>query len=93
MPTLILACFFVMTLTFTCDWRRTSPSSPTMIVEQQKQLLAWERELESHEGTIIAWEESLMAFAHVLGGGGVRLWNVTVVMPVWMPSGKTILSM
>jgi hypothetical protein len=40
-----------------------------MIIEQQEQLLAWERELESHEGTIIAWEESLMAFAHVLRGG------------------------
>jgi hypothetical protein len=42
-----------------------------MIVEQQEELLAWERELESHEGTIIAWEESLMAFAHVLRGGAI----------------------
>jgi hypothetical protein len=38
-----------------------------VIVELQEQLLAQERELDSREGTIIAWEESLMAFACALG--------------------------
>jgi hypothetical protein len=41
-----------------------------MIVEQQEQHLGWERELESHKGAIIAWVESLTAFARALGGGG-----------------------
>jgi hypothetical protein len=38
-----------------------------MIVELQEQLLAQEGELDSREGTVVAWEESLMAFACALG--------------------------
>jgi hypothetical protein len=48
------------------DWHRASPPSPTVIVELQEQLLARERELDSREGAIIAWEESLMSFTRVL---------------------------
>jgi hypothetical protein len=36
-------------------------------VELQGQLLALERKLDSREGAIIVWEESLAAFAHALG--------------------------
>jgi hypothetical protein len=36
-------------------------------VEMQGQLLARERELDSWEGVIVAWEEGLAAFVHVLG--------------------------
>jgi hypothetical protein len=36
-------------------------------VELQGQLLAQERELDSREGDIDAWEEGLAAFAHMLG--------------------------
>jgi hypothetical protein len=38
-----------------------------MTVELQKRLLAWERELDSQEGAIVAWEEGLVAFARALG--------------------------
>jgi hypothetical protein len=38
-----------------------------VIIELQEQLLAWERELDSGESTIFAWEEGLKAFAHALG--------------------------
>jgi hypothetical protein len=38
-----------------------------VIVELQKPLLAQERELDSQEATVVAWEESLMAFARALG--------------------------
>jgi hypothetical protein len=37
------------------------------IAELQDQLLARERELDSQEGTIVTWEESLMASARALG--------------------------
>jgi hypothetical protein len=37
-----------------------------VIAELQDQLLAQERELDSREGTIIMWEESLSTFARVL---------------------------
>jgi hypothetical protein len=36
-------------------------------IELQEQLIAWERELDSREGTIIVWEEGLVAFACTLG--------------------------
>jgi hypothetical protein len=35
--------------------------------ELQGQLLARDRELHSREGAITAWEDRLVAFAHVLG--------------------------
>jgi hypothetical protein len=38
-----------------------------VIAELQKQLTPQERELDSRDGTIIAWEEGLMAYAHALG--------------------------
>jgi hypothetical protein len=37
-------------------------------VELQEQLLARERELESREGAITAWEDGFMTFEHALGG-------------------------
>jgi hypothetical protein len=40
--------------------------SSTVVAELQKQLLARERELDSREGTIITWEESLLVSAHML---------------------------
>jgi hypothetical protein len=36
-------------------------------VDLQGKLLARERELNSQEGVIVAWEEGLVAFAHALG--------------------------
>jgi hypothetical protein len=36
-------------------------------IELQEQLLSRERELDSQEGAIIAWEEGLVAFAPTLG--------------------------
>jgi hypothetical protein len=38
-----------------------------VIAELQEQLLAQERELDSREGAIITWEESLKAHARALG--------------------------
>jgi hypothetical protein len=38
-----------------------------VIVELQEQLLAQERELDSREGTIVTWEEGLIAFTRALG--------------------------
>jgi hypothetical protein len=35
-------------------------------VDLQGKLLARERELNSQEGVIVAWEEGLVAFAHTL---------------------------
>jgi hypothetical protein len=53
------------------DW--CSPSSPpgvvatsTVVVELREQLLTRERELESKEGVIAAWEDGLAAFEHAL---------------------------
>jgi hypothetical protein len=43
-----------------------------VIVELQEQLLAWERELDSREGALIAWEESLMTFARALREASVE---------------------
>jgi hypothetical protein len=37
-----------------------------VVGELQQQLLAWERELDSREGAIAAWEYGLAAFAHTL---------------------------
>jgi cysteine sulfinate desulfinase/cysteine desulfurase-like protein len=37
-----------------------------VIIELQEQLLAQGKELDSREGTVFMWEESLIAFAHVL---------------------------
>jgi hypothetical protein len=37
-----------------------------VLVKLQEQLLAREWELNSHEGTVVAWEESLVAFTHTL---------------------------
>jgi hypothetical protein len=37
-----------------------------VIVELQEQLLARERELDSREGAIVAWEESLISFTRAL---------------------------
>jgi hypothetical protein len=34
-----------------------------VIIELEEQLLAWERELDSRESVIVAWEEGLTAFA------------------------------
>jgi hypothetical protein len=42
------------------------------IAELQEQLLAWEQEVDSQEGAIIAWEEGLMVVAHVLGEASVE---------------------
>jgi hypothetical protein len=36
-------------------------------VKLREQLLAWERELESKEGAITAWEDGLAMFEHALG--------------------------
>jgi hypothetical protein len=38
-----------------------------MVVELQEQLLARERELDSREGTLMAWEYGLVAFECALG--------------------------
>jgi hypothetical protein len=37
-----------------------------VVVELQEQLLARERELDSQEGVIVAWEKGLAAFARAL---------------------------
>jgi hypothetical protein len=37
-----------------------------VVIELQEQLFARERQLDSREGGIIAWEEGLAAFAHML---------------------------
>jgi hypothetical protein len=39
----------------------------TVAVELQEQLLFWERQLDSREGTIITWEDGLAAFECILG--------------------------
>jgi hypothetical protein len=49
------------------DWRRVSSPSHAVVVELQEHLVARERELDSREGTIVAWEEGLAAFARMLG--------------------------
>jgi hypothetical protein len=36
----------------------------TVVVELREQLLAWERELESREGTVVAWEDGLVALMY-----------------------------
>jgi hypothetical protein len=38
-----------------------------MVVDLQEQLLAWERELDSREGTITVWKDSLAASERALG--------------------------
>jgi hypothetical protein len=38
-----------------------------VVVELQEELLTWQRELDSREGAVVAWEEGLVAFAHALG--------------------------
>jgi hypothetical protein len=52
------------------DWCRalvpSSVPSSAVFVELEDQLLARERELDSREGAIIAWEESQTSFARVL---------------------------
>jgi hypothetical protein len=49
------------------DWSRASSPSHVVAVDLQGKLLARERELNSQEGVIVAWEEGLVAFAHALG--------------------------
>jgi hypothetical protein len=44
-----------------------------VVIELQEQLLARERDLDSREGAIIAWEEGLVAFACVLKEVRVKL--------------------
>jgi hypothetical protein len=39
----------------------------TVAIELWEQLLAWERELESREGTITTWEDGLVVFERPLG--------------------------
>jgi hypothetical protein len=52
------------------DWYRASTSlsvqSSVVLNELQEQLLARERLLGSREGTIVMWEESLVAFTRAL---------------------------
>jgi hypothetical protein len=43
-----------------------------VIVELQEKLLAPKRELESREGTVIAWEERLTSFTHALREGSIE---------------------
>jgi hypothetical protein len=43
----------------------SNPSS-TVVAELQEQLLARERELDSREGSIITWEESLLVSGRAL---------------------------
>jgi hypothetical protein len=50
------------------DWRRALSSLHAATVELQGQLLAREREVDSHEGAIITWEEGLVAVARTWGG-------------------------
>jgi hypothetical protein len=38
-----------------------------MLDEMQEQLLTREREMDSKEGTIIAWEDGLVSSEHALG--------------------------
>jgi hypothetical protein len=44
-----------------------------VVIELQEQLLARERDLDSREGAIIAWEEGLVTFACVLMEVRVKL--------------------
>jgi hypothetical protein len=49
----------------------SNPSS-TVVAELQEHLLARERELDSREGAIITWEESLLVSARALREVGAR---------------------
>jgi hypothetical protein len=49
------------------DWCRAPSPSHVVAVELQGQLLARERELDSREGVITAWEDGLAAFERALG--------------------------
>jgi hypothetical protein len=50
------------------EWCRIPCPSHVVAIELQGQLLAWERELDSREGTIAMWEEGLAVFMHAWGG-------------------------